>query len=245
MWTWIHRTGSPKTTYFWSRTLQYWSFFLSLPFFCYGLLGALWLAPPDYQQGDVYRIMYIHVPLAIGSMALYVSMSIAAFIFLVWKIKVADFLVEAGARLGALYTLLTLLTGAIWGEPTWGTWWIWDARLTSELILLFIYIGIMVIRTATPDRVQGSKAASAVTLIGLLNIPIIHYSVYWWHTLHQGSSLFMFKQSTIAPSMLHPLLAMITAFFLYSITLMCVQVRVALLKREAQARWVMSLKGAR
>ena len=202
-----------------------------VPFLVYGLLGALWLAPPDYQQGDVYRIMYIHVPLAIGSLALYTSMSVAAFIFLVWKIKVADMIVQAGARLGALYTLLT-----------WGTWWIWDARLTSELILLFIYLGILLIRASIPDRVQGAKVASVVTLIGFINIPIIHYSVYWWHTLHQGSSIFLLKQSTIAPSMLHPLLAMIAAFVCYSIGIMCVQVRAELLKREAQANWVASLK---
>ena len=213
-----------------------------VPFLVYGLLGALWLAPPDYQQGDVYRIMYIHVPLAIGSLALYTSMSVAAFIFLVWKIKVADMIVQAGARLGALYTLLTLITGAIWGQPTWGTWWIWDARLTSELILLFIYLGILLIRASIPDRVQGAKVASVVTLIGFINIPIIHYSVYWWHTLHQGSSIFLLKQSTIAPSMLHPLLAMIAAFVCYSIGIMCVQVRAELLKREAQANWVASLK---
>ena len=213
-----------------------------VPFLVYGLLGALWLAPPDYQQGDVYRIMYIHVPLAIGSLALYTSMSVAAFIFLVWKIKVADMIVQAGARLGALYTLLTLITGAIWGQPTWGTWWIWDARLTSELILLFIYLGILLIRASISDRVQGAKVASVVTLIGFINIPIIHYSVYWWHTLHQGSSIFLLKQSTIAPSMLHPLLAMIAAFVCYSIGIMCVQVRAELLKREAQANWVASLK---
>lgn len=243
MWSWIYRTGSPKTTYFWSQTVQYWSFFLSVPFLCYGLVGALWLAPPDYQQGNVYRIMYIHVPLAIGSLALYTSMSVAAFIFLVWKIKVGDILVEAGARLGALYTLLTLVTGAIWGQPTWGTWWIWDARLTSELILLFIYLGIMMIRTAIPDRTQAAKAASVVTLVGFINIPIIHYSVYWWHTLHQGSSLFLLKQPSIAPNMLHPLLAMIAAAFFYSIALMCIQVRVALLKRESQTHWVRLLKG--
>lgn len=243
MWTWIHRAGSPKTTYLWSLMLQRWCFILSVPFLCYGLLGALWLAPPDYQQGDVYRIMYIHVPLAIGSLALYTSMSVAALIFLVWKIKVGDILVEAGARLGALYTVMTLITGAIWGQPTWGTWWIWDARLTSELILLFIYLGIIVIRTAIPDRLQGAKAACVVTLIGFINIPIIHYSVYWWHTLHQGSSIFIFKQSTIALSMLHPLLAMIGAFFFYSIGIMCIQVRAELLKRESQANWVTLIKG--
>ena len=242
MWTWLQRTGSPKTTYLWSKRLQFWSFLAAVPFLIYGLLGALWLAPPDYQQGDVYRIMYIHVPLAIGSLALYTSMSVAAFIFLVWKLKVADMIVQAGARLGALYTLLTLITGAIWGQPTWGTWWIWDARLTSELILLFIYLGILLIRISIPDRAQGAKVASVVTLIGFINIPIIHYSVYWWHTLHQGSSIFLLKQSTIAASMLHPLLAMIAAFVFYSIGIMCVQVRAELLKREAQANWVASLK---
>ena len=212
-----------------------------VPFLVYGLLGALWLAPPDYQQGDVYRIMYIHVPLAIGSLALYTSMSVAAFIFLVWKIKVADMIVQAGARLGALYTLLTLITGAIWGQPTWGTWWIWDARLTSELILLFIYLGILLIRASIPDRVQGAKVASVVTLIGFINIPIIHYSVYWWNTLHQGATLTIFEKPKIASIMLYPLLLNLIGFSLFCAWVTLHKARDIVLFRERRQRWVMDL----
>lgn len=242
MWQWVHRSGSPKTAYIWIKNTQPWAFVLCFMALAYGLVAGLLYAPADYQQGEVYRVMYIHVPAAIWSLGVYVGMSIAALMFLVWKLKVADVVVTCAARLGALFTVLTLITGSIWGKPTWGTWWIWDARLTSELLLLFIYMGIIAIRAAIPDKLQASKAASIVTLIGLVNIPIIHYSVYWWNTLHQGDSLSLFGKSTIAPSMLHPLLAMIAAFFFYSVWIMCIQVRGELLKRDAQSKWVLALK---
>lgn len=238
MWTFIHRLASPKTTYRLAKRLSPWFALFSLLLFVYGLTTGLLIAPPDYQQGNVYRIMYIHVPSAILSLGVYGVMSVAAIFYLIWRIKVADIIASASVPVGAIFTALTLITGAIWGKPTWGTYWIWDARLTAELILLFIYFGIMAIRSSIPDRTLSAKAGAVVTLIGMVNIPIVHFSVNWWHTLHQGSSIALFGPSTIVPSMLHPLLGMIGAFSFYTAWILCMRVRAELLKRESDTAWV-------
>ncbi len=217
----IHRIISPKhCLHFISRTQKFVAIFFIL-FLTYGLIDGLFIAPPDYQQGNIYRIMYIHVPFAILSLSVYVMMSFCALIYLIWKIKIADLIAKISAPIGAVFTALTLITGSIWGRFTWGTYWIWDARLTSELILLFIYVGIIAIRSAMPEQRLASYASGIVTLLGLINIPIIHYSVDWWNTLHQGPSILKFGSPSIAPSMLHPLLAMIVASFLsYTLVVM-------------------------
>ncbi len=221
----MHHLISPKHCLaFISRYQKYVSFFLIL-FLSYGLYAGLFLAPKDYQQGNVYRIMYIHVPLAIMSLVIYVTMSIAALIYLIWKIKIADHVAKISAPIGAIFTALTLITGSIWGKPTWGTYWIWDARLTSELILLFIYFGIIAIRSSMSEPRLGAHASGIVTLLGLINIPIVHYSVDWWNTLHQGASILKWGAPTIAPSMLHPLLSMIIAALLYYILVVMVRLR--------------------
>lgn len=206
------------------RYQKYVSLFLIL-FLSYGLYAGLFLAPSDYQQGNVYRIMYIHVPLAIMSLSVYVTMSIVALIYLIWKIKIADHVAKISAPIGAVFTALTLITGSLWGKPTWGTYWIWDARLTSELILLLIYFGIMAIRSHMPEPRLAAHASGIVTLLGLINIPIVHYSVDWWNTLHQGASILKLGAPTIAPSMLHPLLAMIVSAFLYYILIMMIKLK--------------------
>lgn len=238
MWTWIHQTISPRNSYRIAKVCQPWVGSIALLLFFYGLFAGLLQAPADYQQGDVFRIMYIHVPAAIWSLTIYVVMSVAAFIFLVWKIKVADIVAKISVPIGASFTALTLITGAIWGKPTWGTFWIWDARLTSELILLFIYFGIMAIRQAIPEPQLAAKASALLTLIGLINIPIVHYSVSWWNTLHQGSSLNLFSASTIAPAMLQPLLVMIFAFGFFYVWLMMLKFRTELYHRESSANWI-------
>src|SRR3990167_6538004 len=205
------RLISPKyCSAFISRYLKFVIIFFIL-FLSYGFFAGLVLAPADYQQGNVYRIMYIHVPLALGSLGIYVMMSASALSYLIWKIKIADYIANISAPIGAIFTALTLITGSLWGKPTWGTYWIWDARLTSELILLFIYIAIIALRSAIPEEKLAAKAGNILTIVGLINIPIIHYSVNWWNTLHQGASL-SFTNSTIAQSMLQPLIAMIIAF---------------------------------
>ncbi|OGT49304.1 MAG: hypothetical protein A3E53_07615 [Gammaproteobacteria bacterium RIFCSPHIGHO2_12_FULL_39_24] len=211
----MHHFISPK--YLNQRITRYKSriiicFFL---FLFYGLFSGLVLAPADYQQGNVYRILYIHVPLAIQSLSVYVIMSLCSLIYLIWKIKIANVIATVSAPVGAVFTALTLITGSIWGKPTWGTFWIWDARLTSEFILLFIYFGIILIRHFIPEKRLSAHATAMITLLGFINIPIVHYSVDWWNTLHQGASILKFGAPSIAPAMLYPLLAMSVAFFLY------------------------------
>ncbi len=171
----------------------------------YGLIAGLWFAPADYQQGDGFRIIYIHVPSAILAMMIYSIMAIAAIISLVFRIKMATWVMSLSASIGATFTFLALITGSLWGKPMWGTWWIWDARLTSVLILLFLYLAFIAIRAAIDDDNARDRIAAWIAIIGFINIPIIHYSVNWWNTLHQGSSL-NFLNPTIAPQMLYPLL---------------------------------------
>lgn len=209
--------------------------------FAYGLVGGLWQAPADYQQGDAYRVIFIHVPAAAWSLGIYVMMSSAALVYLIWKIKIADIVAKLSAPIGASFTLLALITGSIWGKPTWGTWWIWDARLTSELILLFIYGGIIALRSAIPEPPLASQVSNILTLVGLVNIPIIHYSVDWWQTLHQGATILKLSAPSIATSMLYPLLAMLIAFFLYYLLVLLMGLRYELLKREQQTHWVQQL----
>lgn len=241
MWEWIHKAGSPKTCYRWCRAWQPWFATLCLVLLLVGLIDGLLFAPVDYQQGNAYRILFLHVPSAILSLFIYTTMAVSAFLFLVWKIKVADMVAEVSAPIGALFTALTLITGALWGRPTWGTFWIWDARLTSELILLFIYFGIMALRSAVPDQRASSKITSIMILIGAVNIPIIHYSVDWWHTLHQGATILKLGKPSISIAMLVPLLIMLAAFFLYFAWQLCARLRSELVSRDLESRWVKEL----
>lgn len=213
-----------------------WSFFALA--FVFGLVDGLWWAPGDYQQGQGYRIMFVHVPSAMLSLGVYLLMASCAVVNLVWRIKLADVIAAVSAPLGALFTGLALLTGALWGKPMWGTWWIWDARLTSELILLFLYFGVMGLRAAIPDQERASKATSILLLVGVVDLPIIHYSVYWWNTLHQQSTLLKLGSPSIAPSMLYPLLAMIVAFGSYFVAVMLMSARTELVRRERHSQWV-------
>lgn len=243
MWTILYKAASPRTCYEWAGRLLPWLTVLAVFAFGYGLVGGLLLAPSDYQQGDAYRIIFVHVPAATWSSGVYIGMSLAVVIYWVWKIKVADIVAQLSAPIGALFTLIALLTGSIWGKPTWGTWWIWDARLTSELILLFIYGGIIALRSSMPEPQLASQVSGILTLVGLVNIPIIHYSVNWWQTLHQGATILKLGKPSIAPSMLYPLLAMMAAFFLYYLIVLLIGLRYELLKREQQTRWVQDIIG--
>ena len=233
----IQQAGSPQMSYQWAKKLQPWFGCLAVLLFAFGVFEALVVAPADYQQGNAFRIMYLHVPAALGSLAIYISMSTAAIIYSVWRIKVADAYAKISAPIGAAFTFICLLTGSIWGKPTWGTFWIWDARLTSELILLFIYIGIIALRNAIPEPTLAARASGLLTLVGLVNIPIIHYSVQWWNTLHQGASLSL-THVRIAPSMLLPLIVMLLAFLFFYAWLVCLLLRGEILQRELQTHWV-------
>lgn len=205
------------------------------------VVGCIWgfgYAPADYQQGESYRIMYLHVPAAIWSMGIYASMAIAAFIGLVWQMKMAENAVMAMALPGAVYTFIALVTGSVWGKPMWGTWWVWDARLTSELVLLFLYVGVIALYNAFDDRRLAGRAAGLLVLVGVLNLPIIHFSVQWWNTLHQGSTN---MQQTIDPSMRMPLRLTIFGFLFLFIALTLMRLRNIILHQERRRPWVVLL----
>lgn len=237
----IYKLASPKYFYHLTTNMLPWLVFFFSVFLIYGLVGGLYLAPADYQQGDAFRIIYVHVPSAILSLAIYLTMAVMALITLVWRIKLAEILFLSSAKIGAAFTGLALLTGALWGEPTWGTWWLWDARLTSELILLFLYLGVIALQSAIPDKNKGVRASSILVLVGTVDLPIIHYSVYWWNTLHQKSTLLKLNKPSIALEMLYPLLSMILAFAVFYIIVLILRSRNELLLREQRTGWVKEL----
>lgn len=241
MWTWFYQLASPKWFYELSRKLLPWFSGTTLILFLVGLTLGLLFSPADYQQGNTVRIMYIHVPAAYLSMMVYVIMAVTGAIGLIWRIKLAHVVSVSCAPVGAMFTALALLTGAIWGKPTWGTYWVWDARLTSELILLFLYLGFMALHSAFDDKKSADKASAVLAIVGIVNIPIIHFSVEWWNTLHQGASLSKFEKPSIEASMLWPLLIMIFAFKFYFFTVLMHRVRSEILIREKQAKWVKAL----
>ncbi len=245
MWLWIHRLGSPKYFYSLAGRLTPWLAGSCLALMLAGLYLGLVVAPPDYQQGDSYRIMFIHVPSAWMSMFIYVLMAVWGLVVLVWRVKVCEILASASAPIGASFTFLALATGSLWGKPMWGAWWVWDARLTSELILLFLYLGFMALEAAIEDRRTAARATSILALVGVVNIPIIHYSVYWWNTLHQGATVSKIGEPSIHISMLIPLLLMALAFKLYYLTVLLMRSRTALLERERSSRWVIEVLGER
>jgi len=238
----IHSLASPKYFYQLAGKLLPFIWLACLLLFTYGLFAGLVLAPADYQQGEAYRIIYIHVPSATLSLAIFAIMALSASIYLIWRIKLADIIAKVSAPLGASFTFLALVTGSLWGKPMWGTWWIWDARLTSELILLFLYAGIIALRSAISNPDAGARAASILILIGVVDIPIIHYSVNWWNTLHQKATLLQFAKPTLAADMLYPLVALLFAFFLYYLAVMLMRTRKELVMREKQSEWVRQLR---
>jgi len=207
------------------------------------LLGAagLWvgfaLAPTDAQQGEVYRIIFVHVPAAWMSMLIYLVMAGWAAIGLVFRARLASMMARALAPTGALMTLLALVTGALWGQPTWGTWWVWDARLTSELLLLFLYLGFLALHGAIEDPRRADRAAGLLALAGVINVPIIYFSVQWWNTLHQGASVSLTRAPSMAATMLAGMLIMALAFWAYSIAAALMRVRAELLRREQHTAW--------
>ena len=229
MWT---KLANPGFFMRWSGRLLPWFAGATVIVFATGLYMSFFMAPPDYQQGETIRIMFIHVPSAWMALFLYTMMSISAIGTLVWRHPLADVSQKAAAPLGAAFTLVCLITGALWGKPMWGTYWVWDARLTSVLVLFLVYAGIMALWRAIDDPGRAARAVSILTLVGALNLPIIRFSVDWWNTLHQPASVFRLDGPTIYPAMLYPLLVMGLAFALMAITMHAYAMRTELMRRR-------------
>jgi heme exporter protein C len=206
-----------------------------------GLYIGLFVAPTDFQQGEAYRVIFIHVPAAWMSMFIYVVMAFWAGIGLAFNTRLSSMMAHALAPTGALMTFIALWTGSLWGRPTWGTWWVWDARLTSELILLFLYIGYMSLAAAIDDPHRADKASAVLALVGVVNIPIIYFSVQWWNTLHQGASVSISRAPSMAAIMLVGMLVMVFAFWAYSIAAALMRVRILILERERNSAWLREL----
>ncbi len=215
-----------------ARTLTPWTFAVAIALMVTGLYLGLVVAPPDYQQGDAQRIMYVHVPAAWMSMFVYASMAIASAVAFIWKHPLADVAAKASAPIGCVFTGLALLTGMLWGQPMWGTWWVWDARLTSVLILFFLYLGYIVLWSAIEEPTRAARAARILALVGAINIPIIKFSVDWWNTLHQSASVFRMSGPTMPASMLTPLLIMGLAYTLLYVALLLVRMRTEIAQRR-------------
>lgn len=199
-----------------------------------GVVWGLFFAPPDYQQGDTVRIMFIHVPAAMMAMGVYAGMAISSAIALIWRHAVADLIAKASAPIGATFCFICLVTGSLWGKPMWGTWWVWDARLTSMLIMLFIYLGYMALWQAFDDQTKAARAAAILALVGAINLPVIKFSVEWWNTLHQPASLITMSGPKIHESLLWPLLLMIVGFGAYYLTVLIYRVRAEIHMRRTR-----------
>ena len=239
MWTYLHKLASPPHFYGLANTLVPWFAVPGYLLIAFGAFAGLFVAPPDYQQGDAFRIIYVHVPAAYLSMMAFMLMAVAGGIGLIWRMKLAHAVAAAAAPLGAAFTFLALATGSIWGRPMWGTWWEWgDPRLTSELILLFLYFGYMALRSAIDDVAKADKASAILAMVGAVNIPIIHFSVEWWSSLHQGPTLIKEGGPAMDPAMLYPLLAMIFGFTLVFGAQLLRRVRTEVLYRERRTNWV-------
>ncbi len=238
MWQWFHEWGSPKAFYMRSGKMLPWLGFLTVVLLSAGLVWGLLLAPSDYQQGQSVRIMYVHVPAAILAQSSYVMMAVAALVALVWRIKIADAAVQTAAPIGAMMTLLALATGSLWGKPMWGTFWIWDARLTSTLILFFLFVGVLALRSASGRGRNAGRAASVLALIGLINLPVIKYSVDWWFTLHQPASFTLTERPAMPVEMWAPLLVMVLGFYSWFAFTWILRLRLEVLQRESRADWV-------
>ena len=238
----MFKIASAKHFYPLTGKLLPWLSVITSMLFISALYLGLFDSPPDYQQGETVRIMYIHVPSAWMSMFIYASMAVAAATGLIWKIKLTDVFIRSSATIGASFTLLALLTGSLWGKPMWGTWWVWDARLTSELILFFLYLGFIALTSAIDDERRASRAGSVLLLIGVVNLPVIHFSVEWWNTLHQPSSVARAGGPTIQKDILIPLLTMAAAFQFYYFTMVLVKMRAEILATERHKQWLQGLK---
>lgn len=241
MWTWFHRLASPPSFFRFADKLAPWLGVLALLLLGYGLFAGLWLAPADYQQGDAFRIIYVHVPAAALSLSLYTAMAVAGVIALIWRMKLAECAIVALAPVGASFTALALVTGMLWGKPMWGTWWVWDARLTSELVLLFLYLGVIGLAGAFSDRRAAARACALLAIVGAVNVPIVKYSVDWWNSLHQTSTILKLGKPTITPEMGVPLYIALLGTYVLAGYAVLRRMQVEVLSREQRTEWVRAM----
>jgi heme exporter protein C len=236
-WQWFHRLGSPRWFYQASGRWLPWLSLLALTLLLTGLVWGLGFAPQDAKQGNSFRIIYLHVPVSFLALAGYYIMAIAGAIGLIWKMKLSYMVMKAAAPVGAALTFLALFTGAVWGKPTWGTYWVWDARVTSMLILLFLYLGILALQYAF----HSNEASAILALVGTANIPIIYKSVDWWYTLHQPATIKLTSAPSMHPDMFAPLLVMIVGFYCFYTVALLLFTRAEILRRERKSVWVREL----
>ena len=239
---WFHELGSPPYIYRLAGRLSPWLGALAVLLILGGAYGGLALAPADYLQGDSFRILYIHVPSAYVGMMAYVVLAVTAGIGFIWRMKLAHAVAVSAAPIGASFTFLALVTGAIWGKPTWGTYWQWaDPRIMFELLLLFLFLGYIALRAAFEDRDKADRVSAILGIVGVINVPIIHYSVLWWNTLHQGPTISRLDGPSITADMLVPLLVMIAGFNVYFVWLLLQRMRGEIVEREHHTRWIREL----
>jgi len=237
-WTWFHRLASPPHVYAFARRWTPWFGGFAALAMIVALYGGLVLAPPDYQQKDAFRMVYVHAPTAWLSLMIYTTMAIAAAVGLIWRMKVAHAAAAACAPIGAWFTVAALGTGMLWGKPMWGAYWVWDPRLTAELVLLFLYFGYMGLRAGIEDPAKADKASAVLAVVGVINVPIIKFSVEWWNSLHQTPTVMQMGKPKMDGDMLWPLLLMFVGFALYFITVLLIRLRAELLRRERNASWI-------
>ena len=235
---WFIKMGSPPFFYRWSTTFSPWLALLAVIVFSAGLFWGLGFAPTDYKQGDVYRIIYIHVPSAILAELIYVLMAVCGFISLVWRAKIAGMLITSAAPIGAGFTFIALVTGSIWGQFTWGTWWVWDARLTSTLILFFLYSAIIGLHSSIENKTKADRAVSILAVLGVVIVPIIKKSVDWWQTLHQSSTFTLTSSPSMSPDMYQPLFVCVLGFSFLFIFMLTNSLRGEIIFRERDKLWV-------
>jgi len=238
------RVAAPQAFFPVAGKLIPWFSALAAAFAATGLYVGFFVAPTDHQQGESYRIIFIHVPAAWMSMFLYLVMAGWAGFGLALNTRLSGMMASALAPTGAMFTFIALWTGALWGKPTWGTWWVWDARLTSELILLFLYLGFIALKGAIPDSQRADRAGAILALVGVVNIPIIYFSVQWWSTLHQGASVSLTRAPSMAATMLAAMILMALAAWMYSIAVSFARLRAIILERERDAAWAQMQRSA-
>jgi heme exporter protein C len=233
-----YRHASPQLIYPVIARVVPWFAVTSAVLFIAGMWMALFIAPTDFQQGDAYRVLFIHVPAAWMGMFLYILMAAYAIVGWAFNTRISSMMATSLASTGAMFTGLSLVTGSFWGRPAWGTWWVWDARTTSTLILLFLYTGFIALQSAIDDPQRSDRASALLAIIGVVNVPIIYFSVQWWNTLHQGATIRFVSRSTISPSMLIPMLILLVACWTYSVAIVLARLRCVIAEREKGAGWL-------